>query len=49
LINLSQGIPLSIWYDWRDDAADITDELDNYGTVTITSVWPKTHYTRETA
>ena len=24
LVNLSQGIPLSIWYDWKNDAAAVT-------------------------
>jgi autotransporter-associated beta strand protein len=33
LMNLSQGIPLSIWYDWIDDGTNSTDPEDNFGTV----------------
>jgi hypothetical protein len=43
LINLSQGIPISIWYDWIDDGTDPTDSEDNYGTVT-TNYTPKPAY-----
>jgi hypothetical protein len=43
LINLSQGIPISIWYDWIDDGPDPTDSEDNYGTVT-TNYTPKPAY-----
>ena len=34
LVNLSQGIPLSIWYDWKNDGTDPNDEQSNFGTVT---------------
>ena len=34
LVNLSQGIPLSIWYDWKNDGTDPTNVEDNYGIVT---------------
>ena len=34
LVNLSQGIPLSIWYDWENDGTDPTNPEENFGTVT---------------
>ena len=34
LVNLSQGIPLSIWYDWKNDGTDPADIEDNFGMVT---------------
>ena len=37
LVNLSQGIPLSIWYDWMD-GSDPTNPEDNFGMVTDTNV-----------
>jgi hypothetical protein len=33
LTNLSQGIPLSIWYDWRDDGPDPKEAEHHFGTV----------------
>jgi len=33
LTNLSQRIPLSIWYDWRNDGADPKDAEHHFGTV----------------
>ena len=33
LTNLSQGVPLSIWYDWRDDGADPKEPEHHFGTV----------------
>lgn len=33
LINLSEGVPLSIWYDWRDDGDDPTNNEHHFGTV----------------
>ena len=33
LVNLSQGVPLSIWYDWKNDGADPNVPEDNFGTV----------------
>ena len=34
LVNLSQGIPLSIWYDWKNDGTDPTNTYEqNFGTV----------------
>jgi hypothetical protein len=33
LVNLSQAIPLSIWYDWHDDGTDPTDNEHRFGTV----------------
>jgi hypothetical protein len=34
LVNLSLGIPVSIWYDWRDDGTDPKNGEHNFGTVT---------------
>jgi polysaccharide biosynthesis protein PslG len=33
LTNLYQGIPVSIWYDWRDDGKDPNEREYNFGTV----------------
>jgi hypothetical protein len=33
LTNLSQGVPLSIWYDWRDDGPDPKEPEHHFGTV----------------
>ncbi len=33
LINQSQGIALSIWYDWQDDGSDPTEIEHHFGTV----------------
>lgn len=33
LTNLAQGIPLSIWYDWRDDGQDPKNREHHFGTV----------------
>jgi hypothetical protein len=35
LINLSQGVPLSIWYDWHDDGPDPHEAEHHFGTVTL--------------
>ena len=43
LVNLSQGIPLSIWYDWKNDGTDSTAYEQNFGTVTADLV-PKPAY-----
>ena len=43
LVNLSQGIPLSIWYDWKNDGPDPSDYQSNFGTVTSTLA-PKPAY-----
>jgi hypothetical protein len=34
LANLLNGIPLSIWYDWKNDGTDPDDGEQNFGTVT---------------
>ena len=34
LANLYHGIPLSIWYDWKNDGANPEYNEDNFGTVT---------------
>jgi polysaccharide biosynthesis protein PslG len=31
---LLNGIPLSIWYDWKNDGRDPDDGEQNFGTVT---------------
>ncbi len=33
LVNLSNDMSLTIWYDWRDDGPDIEDPEQNFGTV----------------
>jgi len=33
LINLSQKIPVSIWYDWKNDGTDPNEREHNFGTV----------------
>jgi hypothetical protein len=33
LFNISQHIPLTIWYDWHDDATNPTDQESHFGTV----------------
>ncbi|HYW71084.1 MAG TPA: cellulase family glycosylhydrolase [Pyrinomonadaceae bacterium] len=33
LTNIANGIPLSIWYDWRDDGSDPRDPEDHFGLV----------------
>lgn len=34
LANLLNGVPLSIWYDWKNDGNDPADHEQNFGTVT---------------
>ena len=34
LVNLLNGVPLSIWYDWHDDGQNSKDVEHNFGTVT---------------
>jgi polysaccharide biosynthesis protein PslG len=43
LTNLYQGIPVSIWYDWRDDGKDPNEREYNFGTVHYDLV-PKAAY-----
>jgi hypothetical protein len=43
LINISNGIPLSIWYDWRNDGMDTQEPEHHFGTVTYQYV-PKFPY-----
>lgn len=33
LVNLANGIPLSIWYDWHDDGQDANEPEHHFGTV----------------
>ncbi len=34
LSNLLEGVPISIWYDWKNDGPDPNDHESNFGTVT---------------
>jgi hypothetical protein len=34
LANLYAGVPISIWYDWRNDGANLAEREQNFGTVT---------------
>ena len=43
LVNLLNGIPLSIWYDWKNDGNDPNENEHNFGTVTP-DVKPKPAY-----
>ncbi len=46
LANLYGGIPLSVWYDWKDDGSDLTQDEQNYGLVQYaSSANTKTSYT----
>ena len=40
LVNFSQGIPLSVWYEWENGGTDPTVDDDNYGLVTNGSANP---------
>jgi hypothetical protein len=44
LCNLLDGVPLSIWYDWKNDGRDPADNEQNFGTVTD-DLQPKPAYT----
>jgi len=43
LCNLWQGVPLSIWYDWKNDGKDPDENEHNFGTVTF-DLQPKPAY-----
>ena len=43
LSNLLSGIPISIWYDWKNDGTDLNDLGQNFGTVTF-DLTPKPSY-----
>ncbi len=43
LSNLLNGVPLSIWYDWKNDGADPDDNESNFG-VTWPDLRPKPAY-----
>jgi len=34
LINLMEGVPISIWYDWKDDGTDPDEREHHFGTMT---------------
>jgi hypothetical protein len=44
LSNLLNGVPLSIWYDWKNDGRNPADSEQNYGTVNE-DLQPKPAYT----
>jgi hypothetical protein len=44
LFNLMQGVPISIWYDWKNDGEDAGYNEHNFGTVT-SDLTPKPAYT----
>lgn len=44
LSNLLDGVPLSIWYDWKNDGEDPGENEHNFGTVTY-DLQPKPAYT----
>jgi len=44
LVNLLHGVPLSIWYDWKNDGDDPAENEHNFGTVTA-DLKPKPAYT----
>ena len=43
LSNLLHGVPVSIWYDWKNDGEDPTEREQNFGTVTY-DLEPKPAY-----
>jgi len=43
LSNLLNGVPLSIWYDWKNDGADPSENEHNFGTV-LPELKPKPAY-----
>lgn len=43
LSNLLNGVPISIWYDWKNDGPDATENEHNFGTVTA-ALQPKPAY-----
>jgi hypothetical protein len=43
LSNLLNGVPLSIWYDWKNDGADPNENEHNFGTV-LPDLQPKPAY-----
>lgn len=44
LSNLLNGVPLSIWYDWKNDGDDPNENEHNFGTV-LSDLEPKPAYT----
>ena len=44
LANLLAGVPISIWYDWKNDGTDLNEREHNFGTVTH-DLHPKPSYT----
>lgn len=33
LSDIAAGVPMTVWYGWRDDGPDLENQLDNYGLV----------------
>ncbi len=48
LINLLNGLPISIWYDWRDDGDDARQMNDNFGLLTWTGQPKPAHLAAQT-
>jgi hypothetical protein len=44
LSNLLEGVPLSIWYDWKNDGSNPNENEHNFGTV-MSDLTPKPAYT----
>jgi hypothetical protein len=44
LVNLYAGVPISIWYDWKNDGPGLAEREHNFGTVTH-DLRPKPAYT----
>jgi len=43
LVNLYQGVPISIWYDWKDDGTNPNEREHHFGTMTY-DLKPKAAY-----
>jgi hypothetical protein len=43
MVNLLNGVPLSIWYDWKNDGTDPNENEHNFGTV-LPDLTPKPAY-----
>ena len=43
LSNLMNGVPISIWYDWKNDGEDAAEREHNFGTV-LPDLAPKPAY-----
>lgn len=43
LVNVANNVPISIWYDWKNDGPDAAEREHNFGTVTM-NLEPKPAY-----